>query len=136
MQGPKPNWGQPHLFETQQPATCPIPHFGQLAATQVAPLDPLLEELLDDGATQLPALHVPVVVPPIVQSLHKVPPVPHVLSADIWQVFALSQQPIGQLVPSHVVPPLLLVLVPLELVDPPPSSPPLLVLVEVPDELP
>jgi hypothetical protein len=100
--------------------------------------DPLLDVLLpelDDGAWQVPALQVPVVAPPIVQSLHSAAPVPHVVSDDVWQVFALSQHPIAQLVMSHVDPPLLLVLVPLELVELPPSSPLLLVL-DVEDALP
>jgi hypothetical protein len=74
----------------------------------------------------VPALQVPAVVPPRVQSEHAEPVEPQVVSDDGWQVFALSQQPMQVL--SHVPPPLPLVLVPLE----PPSSPePLLLVLDV-----
>jgi hypothetical protein len=111
----------------------------QLETTQPPPLvdAPLLDVLpleLVDEAMQAPLTQVSVTVPPCVQSLHVPPAVPHAVS-DIWQVPVLSQHPVAQLVASHVVPPLLLVLVPLELVDPL-SSPLLLVLeVELPEEL-
>ena len=97
--------------------------------------DPLLDALLplelEDEVMQEPLTQVSVVVPPWVQSVQDPPPVPHAVS-DIWQLPVPSQHPVAQLVESHVVPPLLLV--PLELVDPPPSSPLLLVLdVELPE---
>lgn len=131
-----------HLQLPDAHEAMPRTHFGQLDTTHPPPaLDvaPLLDVLLpldELGATHEPLTQDP---PEMVQSVHDPPPVPQVESVlVIWHMPVASQQPV-QFVESHVAPPLLLlVLVPLELVELPPSSPLplLLVLVDVfPDEL-
>jgi hypothetical protein len=68
---PMPNAGQPHaVVVLQQPATMPIPHFGQDDATHAAP--PELELALLPPA-QAPFMHI---IPVVVQSVQAAPPVP------------------------------------------------------------
>lgn len=110
---PTQHWQAPVLHDA-----VPRTHFLQLATTHPPPdVDPPLEleELAD---MQAPALHVP---PLCVQSVQEAAPMPQAVSVEpVWQVLVLSQQPVAQLVISHVLPPLPL---PLEEVDDPPSSP-------------
>lgn len=88
---------------------------GQAAPLQLAA--PLSEPL--DAETQLPALHVP---PVTVQSLHRAPPAPHVVSPGVRHVPLESQHPAQEVLP-HVVP----LLLPLLLLPPLPLPVPLLV---------
>jgi hypothetical protein len=120
------------IAEVQHPANISGPHFGHEPIVAEVHVPPPLDDVDDpelEPPEHVPALHV-APAPSWVQSAHVLPPVPQfALSVPVWHMLLLSQQPMGQLVESHVAPPLL------DEVELPPSSPLPLLLVEPPELL-